>query len=95
MFINIKKYIFLFFLIFFLSKVEAQPWKFSERLQKIREQADVVIIDEAHHFRNTGTKGTGKTKRSRYWGIYNKDENTESGWWCKSASNKNCRNYYD
>ena len=41
--------------------------EFPERLEKIRSQADVVIIDEAHHFRNTGTKGTGKKDRSRYW----------------------------
>ena len=28
--------------------------EFPDRLLKIRDQADVVIIDEAHHFRNTG-----------------------------------------
>ncbi len=31
---------------------------FPERFARIAEQADVVIIDEAHHFRNPGRKGT-------------------------------------
>ncbi|MEI8324179.1 MAG: helicase-related protein [Betaproteobacteria bacterium] len=34
-----------------------------ERLQRLKEQADVVIVDEAHHFRNPGTKKDS----SRYW----------------------------
>ena len=34
-----------------------------ERLQRLKEQADVVIVDEAHHFRNPGTKKS----TSRYW----------------------------
>lgn len=34
-----------------------------EKLERLKEQADVVVIDEAHHFRNPSTKkGT-----SRYW----------------------------
>jgi superfamily II DNA or RNA helicase len=36
--------------------------EYERRLDKIRDQADVIIIDEAHHFRNRGKKGT-----SRYW----------------------------
>ncbi len=32
----------------------------------IREQADVVIIDEAHNFRNPGLAGEGEKKPSRY-----------------------------
>lgn len=31
-----------------------------ERLATIKERADVVVIDEAHHFRNLGFKGTGE-----------------------------------
>ena len=32
---------------------------FPERLQQVKERADVVLIDEAHHFRNPGVAGTG------------------------------------
>jgi hypothetical protein len=45
---------------------------FPERFQRIAELADVVVIDEAHHFRNPGTKGdidTGEG-RSRYHKLY-------------------------
>lgn len=34
--------------------------------QRIREMADVIIIDEAHHFRNPGYKGTTDRTPSRY-----------------------------
>lgn len=45
--------------------------KLAEELQQVSEQADVVIIDEAHHFRNTGTKGDKDgEKRSRYWRMF-------------------------
>lgn len=45
-------------------------------LKSIRERADVIIIDEAHHFRNTGTKGTDPGERqSRYWEMYDLCEN--------------------
>lgn len=45
--------------------------KIREELQQVMEQADIVIIDEAHHFRNTGTKGEdGKGRRSRYWRLH-------------------------
>ncbi len=44
---------------------------FPEEIQRMKEQADVLIIDEAHHFRN---RGLAKTKegeiRSRYWKLY-------------------------
>lgn len=40
-------------------------------LQTVTERADVVIIDEAHNFRNTGIKAEGKEKRqSRYWQLF-------------------------
>lgn len=43
--------------------------EFPERFRRIAELSDVVIIDEAHHFRNPGKKGDEETgeKRSRYW----------------------------
>ncbi|MDD9979336.1 MAG: helicase-related protein [Boseongicola sp.] len=42
-----------------------------EELEQVSAQADVIIIDEAHHFRNTGTRGEeGKKRKSRYWRLY-------------------------
>lgn len=34
-----------------------------EKLQRLKEQADVIVVDEAHHFRNPSTK----KDTSRYW----------------------------
>jgi len=40
-------------------------------LEQMREQADVVIIDEGHHFRNRGLKGKeGEPRKSRYWQMF-------------------------
>lgn len=46
---------------------------FPERFRRIAELADVVIIDEAHHFRNPGRIGTGddSAASSRYYRLYN------------------------
>jgi SNF2 family DNA or RNA helicase len=42
-----------------------------EDLESVRERADVIIIDEAHHFRNRGTKGEDPEERqSRYWRMF-------------------------
>jgi superfamily II DNA/RNA helicase len=42
-----------------------------EELDQVAAQADVIIIDEAHHFRNTGTKGDeGAERKSRYWRLF-------------------------
>lgn len=44
---------------------------FPRRFDSIRESAHVIIVDEAHHFRNTGTRGeTEDERRSRYWKLY-------------------------
>lgn len=44
---------------------------FPERFQRIAELADVVIIDEAHHFRNPGRRGNRKgIGPSRYYRLY-------------------------
>ena len=45
---------------------------FPERFRRIAEQADVVVIDEAHHFRNPGTKGSADEDKdpSRYWRLF-------------------------
>lgn len=45
---------------------------FPERFKRIAELADVVIIDEAHHFRNLGKRGDPENpeERSRYWKLF-------------------------
>ena len=46
--------------------------EYPERLKRIRELADVIIIDEAHHFRNPGLKGEDPTiPLSHYWAMFN------------------------
>ena len=41
--------------------------------------AEILIIDEAHHFRNPGTRGEdgGEDKRSRYYRLYDLLESTQ------------------
>lgn len=44
---------------------------FPAEFQQIKEQADVVLVDEAHHFRNRGlANAEDGTIRSRYWKLY-------------------------
>ena len=44
---------------------------FPERFQRIADLADIVIIDEAHHFRNPGTRGGENGRQpSRYYRLY-------------------------
>ena len=45
---------------------------FPDRFRRIAELADVVIIDEAHHFRNPGIRGGGDdgSEPSRYYRLY-------------------------
>lgn len=44
---------------------------FPAKLATVAEKVDVVVIDEAHHFRNRGTTGLGAvTKASRYREMY-------------------------
>lgn len=45
---------------------------YPERFRRVAEMADVVIIDEAHHFRNTGTRGNPEEniKKSRYYELF-------------------------
>lgn len=40
--------------------------RFEEEFENVKERADVVIIDEAHHFRNPGPKGEDAVGKSRY-----------------------------
>lgn len=43
---------------------------FPYRLDRVKEMADVVIIDEAHHFRNPGVKGQPGDILTHYWRLY-------------------------
>lgn len=43
---------------------------FPERLDRLQETADVIMIDEAHHFRNPGIKGETGRRPSRYRRMY-------------------------
>jgi len=52
--------------------------EFPERFRRIAELADVVVIDEAHHFRNPGSRGdvSEGTEASRYYRLYDLLDNT-------------------
>jgi superfamily II DNA or RNA helicase len=53
------------------SHTDLMREKMQEELDRVGEEADVIIIDEAHHFRNTGTKGEDDgARKSRYWRLY-------------------------
>ena len=42
--------------------------EYPDRLSRIKELADVIIVDEAHHFRNPGLKGDDPNQPlSHYW----------------------------
>jgi superfamily II DNA or RNA helicase len=41
--------------------------RLQEDLRSVKERADVIIIDEAHNFRNPGLKGTTTRAASRYY----------------------------
>lgn len=51
---------------------------FPERFRRIAELADVVIIDEAHHFRNPGRRGDedGGIEPSRYYRLFDLLDNS-------------------
>jgi hypothetical protein len=41
-----------------------------EKLAVLKSKADVVIVDEAHHFRNIGVKGDAENQPSRHWKLF-------------------------
>jgi superfamily II DNA or RNA helicase len=46
--------------------------EYPERLSRIKELADIIIVDEAHHFRNPGTRGEDPSQpQSHYWALSN------------------------
>lgn len=50
--------------------------EFPEEIERMKEQADVILIDEAHHFRNRGLANTEEGEiRSRYWKLYDLAQN--------------------
>ena len=50
----------------------------ARQLEQVKQQADVIVIDEAHHFRNTGTRGDSAEERlSRYWAMHDLCEGKE------------------
>lgn len=52
--------------------------EYPERLRRVKELADVVVIDEAHHFRNPGLKGEDPSNPlSHYWSLFNICENKD------------------
>jgi superfamily II DNA or RNA helicase len=84
---NIKRYLphllngFLPFKIFnhtdLMRGVSADGTDFPSILEQMKDQADVVVIDEAHHFRNRGLANTQEGVRSRYWRLYDLCENKQ------------------
>ena len=44
--------------------------KWQRDLDRVKAVADVVLIDEAHHFRNTGVKGEEGEFLSHYWRLF-------------------------
>jgi superfamily II DNA or RNA helicase len=54
---------------------------FPERFRRIAELADVVIVDEAHHFRNPGSRPGEEHEEgeelSRYWRLYDLLDSTQ------------------
>ena len=49
---------------------------FPDRFRRIADLADVVIVDEAHHFRNPGRRGRDGVAPSRYYRLYDLLEDT-------------------
>ena len=44
-------------------------------MRDLKANADVLVIDEAHHFRNPGIKGEEGDRKSHYWQLYDLAEN--------------------
>src|SRR5215216_836522 len=51
--------------------------EYQDRLERVKEMADAIVIDEAHHFRNPGIKGEGAKSPSRYWRLFDIAEDKE------------------
>ncbi len=40
------------------------------RLKRVKEMADAIVVDEAHHFRNPGIRGEEGDRQSHYWQLH-------------------------
>ena len=49
------------------SHTDLSTERLKEDLESVKERADVIIIDEAHNFRNPGLRGTDSRAASRYY----------------------------
>ncbi|MBC8378494.1 MAG: DEAD/DEAH box helicase family protein [Planctomycetes bacterium] len=74
---KVRKYIpevlggFMSFRVFNHTDLQRSNTELVRELEQMRNQADVIIIDEAHHFRNTGIRGDEDGERkSRYWRMF-------------------------
>ena len=74
---KIRKYIpevlggFMSFRVFNHTDLQRSNVDMVRELEQMRSQADVIIVDEAHHFRNTGVRGEEEgERRSRYWRMF-------------------------
>ncbi len=47
----------------------------NDKLARLKQNADAIVIDEAHHFRNPGLRGLGAGMPSRYWRMFDLAEN--------------------
>lgn len=75
---NIRRYLphllngFLSFKVFnhtdLMRGVSADGRDFPDEFRQLKNQADVIIVDEAHHFRNRGLRP--ESGGSRYWNLY-------------------------
>jgi len=81
---KIRKYIpdvlggFMSFRVFNHTDLQRSNGEIIRELEQMRNQADVIIIDEAHHFRNTGVRGVENVERkSRYWRMFELCENKQ------------------
>jgi len=39
-------------------------------IRDVKDRAEIIMVDEAHHFRNPGLKGEAGERKSHYWQLY-------------------------
>ena len=44
--------------------------EYQYRLDRVKEMADAIVVDEAHHFRNPGPRGQDGEITTRYWRLF-------------------------
>lgn len=53
-----------------LLRKASEEKDFPTLVRDIKQRADAIVIDEAHHFRNPGIKGEEGERQSHYWQFY-------------------------